>query len=221
MCAEHACEEQCTSTRERASELASSGVRLVGDLGRMVASADMMSSARESASGLLSSASEMSESRTGGREVPTQLACADTREHASELVRSGVRLVEKRRTRRTDTTRVRQHKRACQQVSWREMASGLLKSGGREVRRHEKEGRRVGELARSGVREVGDWGRAVTSVERRGATCGRAGASHVPRQPRRPSLTVFTGPSLVGKLYTIEGKTSGSSFSDYLRCSAT
>jgi hypothetical protein len=40
--------------------------------------------------------------------VPTELACVDTREHASEL------------------------------VSWREMASGLFKSGGREVDTREK-----------------------------------------------------------------------------------
>jgi hypothetical protein len=46
--------------------------------------------------------------------VPTQLVCADTREHAAKLARSGVRLVEKRRPRGAGATHVHRHERARQ-----------------------------------------------------------------------------------------------------------
>ena len=114
-----------------AGTLASSGVRLVGDL---VESDDMTLSARACASGLLSwreVASERCESRTGGHEVPTQLVRANTREPASELARSGVRWL------KTEAATCQRNSRASTREStpesWREMASSLLKNGGHEV----------------------------------------------------------------------------------------
>ena len=112
-----------------AGTLASSGVRLVGDL---VESDDMTLSARECASGLLSwreVASERCESRTGGHEVPTQLVCAETREHVSEVARSGVRSVETRRT-RGDECRLGKRERASELASWHRVASVRLKTQG-------------------------------------------------------------------------------------------
>jgi hypothetical protein len=79
--------------------------------------------------------------KNGGREVSTQLACIDTREHTSEL------------------------------VSWREMASDLLKSGlgGYEVDARCVDMReKADELAswRGGLsKRLETWGCAVTSAE--------------------------------------------------------
>jgi hypothetical protein len=74
-------------------------------------------------------------------------------------------MVEKRRPRGVDTTRVHRHERAHQRAG--ELARNGVRSveertqrirGRREVRRHEREGRRAGELARRAVQEVGDLG---------------------------------------------------------------
>jgi hypothetical protein len=91
------------------------------------------------------------------------------RQRAVELARNGVRETEDRGQDGEECRRnVPLHKGARQ----REVASGRLKTGGREVMSAEatcvdtREGQRAGELARSGVREAEDPG--MSRNERQG-----------------------------------------------------